>query len=85
MIRTFLLSRGNSAIADSAFHWLMVLCAVSIFGIVVLIAVELVLRSRMAWDKFGLDFFYKASIDAYTGLPQYWDPVNGHFSALPFV
>jgi phosphate transport system permease protein len=84
-IRSFLLARGNSAIADQFFHWLMVLCAFSIFGIVVLIAVELVLRSHLAWEKFGLDFFYKASIDSYTGLPQYWDPVNGHFSALPFV
>jgi len=84
-IRTFLLTRGNSAIADRGFHWLMVLCALSIFGIVVLIAAELVLRSRLAWGQFGLDFFYKAYIDTYTGMPMYWDPVNGHFSALPFL
>jgi phosphate transport system permease protein len=84
-IRAFLLSRGNSALADRGFHWLMVLCALSIFGIVVLIAAELVLRSRLAWGQFGLDFFYKAYIDTYTGLPMYWDPVNAHFSALPFL
>jgi phosphate transport system permease protein len=84
-IRAFLLSRGNSAIADRGFHWLMVLCALSIFGIVVLIASELVQRSRMAWGSFGLDFFYKAFVDTYTNQPMYWDPVNGHFSALPFL
>jgi phosphate transport system permease protein len=84
-IRTFLLSRGNSAMADRGFHWLMVLCALSIFGIVVLIACELVARSQLAWGKFGLDFFYKAFVDTYTNKPMYWDPVNGHFSALPFL
>jgi len=84
-VRKFLLSRGNSAIADRGFHWLMVLCALTIFGIVVLIATELVVRSQLAWGKFGLDFFYKAYIDTYTHQPLYWDPVNGHFSALPFI
>jgi phosphate transport system permease protein len=84
-IRTFLLSRGNSAVADRGFHWLMVLCALSIFGIVVLIACELVARSKLAWGQFGLDFFYKAFVDTYTNMPMYWDPVNGHFSALPFL
>lgn len=84
-IRAYLLGRGNSAWADRGFHWLMVLCALSIFGIVVLIATELMVRSKLAWHTFGLDFFYKAFIDTYTGKPLYWDPVNGHFSALPFL
>ena len=84
-IRTFLLSRGNSAIADRGFHWLMVLSALSIFGIVVLIAMELVLRSQLAWSQFGFRFFFSAFVDPYTKLPMYWDPVNGHFSALPFL
>jgi phosphate transport system permease protein len=84
-IRAYLLARGNSAWADRGFHWLMVLCALSIFGIVVLIAWEMVERSKLAWHAFGLDFFYKAYLDAYTGQPMYWDPVNGHFSALPFL
>jgi phosphate transport system permease protein len=84
-IRRFLLSRGNSALADKGFHWLMVLCALSIFGIVVLIATELVQQSRLAWSSFGIKFFFKADIDPSTNLPWYWDPVNGHFSALPFV
>ena len=84
-IRSFLLARGNSAVADRGFQWLMVLCALTIFGIVVLIAAELVVRSKLAWGQFGLDFFYKAFIDTYTNKPMYWDPVNGHFSALPFL
>ena len=84
-IRKFLLGRGNSAVADRGFHWLMVICALSIFGIVVLIASEMVVRSQLAWNKFGFDFFYKAFIDPYSKLPMYWDPVNGHFSALPFL
>jgi phosphate transport system permease protein len=84
-VRKYLLTRGNSALADRGFHWLMVLCAVSLFGIVALIATELVVRSKLAWGQFGLDFFYRAYIDTYTNKPLYWDPVNGHFSALPFL
>jgi phosphate transport system permease protein len=84
-IRKFLLSRGNSAIADRGFQGLMVLCALSIFGIVVLIATELILRSNLAWHAFGFKFFFQSEMDSYTHLPLFWDPVNGHFSALPFV
>ncbi|MGD0735282.1 MAG: phosphate ABC transporter permease subunit PstC [Terracidiphilus sp.] len=84
-MRTFLLGRGNSALADRGFRWLMVLCALSIFGIVVLIASELVKGSHLSWAKFGFDFFYKAFTDPDTHLPNYWDPVNGYFSALPFI
>jgi len=84
-IRTFLLSRGNSAVADRAFHALMVVCALSIFAIVILIAFELVVRSHLAWTQFGFQFFFKAFIDPESKLPMYWDPVNGHFSALPFI
>ncbi len=85
MVRRFLLSRGNSAIADRGFRWLMLLCALSIFAIVVLIVTELVMGSQLSWSKFGFDFFFQAFIDPYTKLPMYWDPVNGHFSSLPFV
>lgn len=63
----------------------MVLCAFSIFGIVVLIATELIRRSDLVWHKFGMRFFYTADSDSFTHLPIYWDPVNGHFSALPFI
>ena len=84
-IRRFLLSRGNSAVADRGFQWLMVLCALSIFGLVILIAAELARQSRLSWIQFGLHFFFQADTDPATGQKVFWDPVNGHFSALPFV
>ena len=84
-VRKFLLSRGNSALADRSFKWLMVLCALSIFGIVVLIATELVAGSHLTWVKFGFKFFYQVFTDPDTKLTQFWDPVNGQFSALPFL
>ena len=33
----------------------------------------------------GGRFFFTADRDPATGAPIYWDPVNDHFSALPFV
>ncbi len=85
-VRKFLMSRGNSAWADRGFRVLMVLSALSIFGIVLLILVELILRSQLALHHFGLSFFYSVPAhDPYSGQPIYWDPVNGHFSARPFV
>ncbi len=84
-VRTYLLTRGNSAVADRWFHAFMLLCALSIFGIVALIALELALGSNLSWSKFGFNFFFKTYFDPYTHLPMFWDPVNGQFSALPFV
>jgi phosphate transport system permease protein len=75
MIRTYLLSRGSSALADRAFRWLMILCALSIFAIVALIATELVMRSRLTIAKFGLHFFFGSA----------WNPVSGDYGALPFI
>ena len=84
-VRSFLLSRGSSVIADQSFAWLMRLCALSIFAIVALIAMELVQGSQLTWHKFGLSFFYKVFTDPITNMPLYWDPVNEQFSARPFV
>jgi phosphate transport system permease protein len=84
-VRRYLLSRGNSAIADGGFKILMVLCALSIFGIVLLILAELVHSSSLTWKAFGFHFFFKSYFDPTTGLPSYWDPVNGYFSAFPFI
>jgi phosphate transport system permease protein len=84
-VRRFLLSRGNSANADRAFSGMMLACAISIFVIVALIAMELVLQSQLSWHKFGLPFFYKFNVDPDTHLPLFWDPVNGSFYALPFL
>ena len=72
--------------ADRVFRAVMVLCALSIFGIVVLILSELMLRSSVAWHSFGLRFFFMPPAhDPISGQTSYWDPVNGHFSALPFI
>ncbi len=53
----------------------MLLCALSIFAIVALIANELVVSSRLTLTKFGMKFFVGSS----------WDPVNEDFGALPFI
>lgn len=84
-VRRYLLSRGNSAVSDRAFYWLMVLSAFSIFAIVVLIAWELVQRSQLSWHTFGFRFFFNSFVDPETHQPMFWDPVNGHLSALPFI
>ncbi len=85
VIRRYLLARGNSAVADRIFEVLMLLCAFSIFCIVVLIIKELAQGSQLSLHAFGLQFLYKTYLDPDTNLPSYWDPVNGYFSALPFI
>lgn len=84
-IRRFLLSRGNSAIADRVFEWLIKLCAFSIFAIVVLIVWQLILRSQLSWHAFGFRFFYQSFTNPQTHQTTYWDPVNSLFSAVPFI
>lgn len=85
VVRRYLLARGNSAVADRIFKMLMTMCALSIFVIVALIAFQLVDKSQLTWAQSGLKFFYTAVKDPTTGQPQYWDPVNGNFSAIPFI
>lgn len=75
LIRSFLNGRGNSAFADGTFRGLMLVCALSIFAIVALIASELYASSDLTIQKFGLQFFFR----------QAWDPVNGDFGAIPFI
>ena len=85
-VRSFLLARGNSALADRLFSWLMLLCGLSIFVIVTLIAIELIKGSELTWHKFGLSFFYHgAFVDPDTHMSLFWDPVNEQFSARPFI
>ncbi len=74
-IRAYLSKRGSGALADRSFGALMLLCACSIFVIVIFIATILVLRSKLSLAQFGWKFF--------TG--QNWDPVSGDFGALPFI
>jgi phosphate transport system permease protein len=74
-IRDFLSKRGSGAIADKTFAMLMLLCASSIFAIVIFIATILVMRSKLSIMKFGFKFF----------LGTNWDPVSGDFGAMPFI
>ncbi len=74
-IRAYLAGRGSGKLLDGVFASAMLVCALSIFAIVVFIASILVLRSQMSMHQFGLKFFKG----------QNWDPVNGDFGALPFI
>jgi phosphate transport system permease protein len=74
-IREFLAARGSGSFADKSFTALMLLCALSIFGIVVLIFITLVAGSKPSLAQFGFKFFTTSE----------WDPVNGSFGALSFI
>jgi phosphate transport system permease protein len=74
-IRSFLAARSNGGVADLIFSGLMLLCALSIFGIVVFILSILIARSKLTLHQFGLSFFERSA----------WDPVSGDFGALPFI
>ena len=65
----------SSRMPDEVFRWIIVLCAVSVFAIVVLVVWELVDKSRLSLHQFGLHFFYGHD----------WDPVNESFGAMPFI
>ena len=74
-IREFLQSRGSGGIADRIFIGLMLLCALSIFAIVIFILMILILQSKLSLAQFRFGFFVHSA----------WDPVNGDFGALPFI
>jgi len=74
-VRAFLLNCGSSSLADRSFSALMLVCALSIFAIVILILFELISGSQLTIQKFGMAFFFGSA----------WDPVNGNFGALPFI
>ncbi len=75
VIRQFLARRGSGRLADQAFAGLMVVCACSIFAIVIFILTILIVRSKLSLAQFGFKFFSSQS----------WDPVSGDFGALPFI
>ena len=75
VIRNFLQAKSSGRFADGAFGGLMLVCALSIFVIVLLIVFVLISNSRLSIHAFGWKFF--------TG--QNWDPVSGDFGALPFI
>jgi phosphate transport system permease protein len=74
-IRNFLQAKSSGRIADGVFTGVMVLCALTIFAIVVLIIYVLVSHSQLSIKAFGWHFF----------ATQTWDPVSGDFGALPFI
>jgi phosphate transport system permease protein len=74
-IRSFLLTKSSGRMADGVFGGVMLVCALSVFLIVLLIVFVLISDSRLSIHTFGWKFF--------TG--QVWDPVSGDFGALPFI
>ena len=74
-IRRFLLQRGSSALSDRVFGGVMFACALSIFGIVALIAYELIVRSALSRHRFGFGFFFSSA----------WNPVTDQYGAFPFI
>jgi len=60
---------------DSGFKGLVTVAALAILGIVALIVIELMQQSALAWQKFGIHFFFGSD----------WDPVSGSFGAVPFI
>ena len=57
------------------FAVIILLSAISVFAIVVLVAWELIDKSRLSLHQFGIGFFYGHD----------WDPVSGSFGAMPFI
>jgi phosphate transport system permease protein len=74
-IREFLNKRGSGRLADNGFAAVMLLCACTIFAIVLFILILLVEHSRPSLVQFGWKFFTTSA----------WDPVSGDFGALPFI
>ena len=60
---------------DWLFRNILLLCSLSVLGVMGIFFYELTSRSKLSIAKFGLHFF--------TG--QTWDPVSGDFGALPFI
>jgi phosphate transport system permease protein len=54
---------------------LVTVAALAVLAIVGLIVVELMQQSALAWQKFGIHFFFGSD----------WDPVSGSFGAVPFI
>jgi phosphate transport system permease protein len=70
-----LVAAGDSHVADAAFFYAILACALSVLAIVGLIVYELVTKSGLSWHAFGMKFFFRSE----------WDPVNDQYGALPFV
>jgi phosphate transport system permease protein len=75
LIREYLSKRGSGSLADNSFAAVMLICACSIFAIVLFIFGILVVHSHLSLAQFGWKFFTR----------QAWDPVSGDFGALSFI
>jgi phosphate transport system permease protein len=69
------MNRGSGKVADQSFSLLMLLCALSIFGIVLFILATLIDESKLSLHQFGFKFFTRTA----------WDPVAQDFGAFPFI
>lgn len=74
-IRVYLSQRGSGRVGDKSFAAAVLICACSIFAIVLFILSVLVARSHLSLVQFGWKFFTR----------QAWNPVSGDFGALPFI
>jgi phosphate transport system permease protein len=74
-IRDYLSKRGSGRLADSTFSVVMLICALSIFAIVLFIFYILISTSKLSLIQFGWRFFTREA----------WDPVSGDFGALSFI
>jgi phosphate transport system permease protein len=72
---SLLLHTSSGELADRAFSWAMLACAVGILGLLALIVYELVVRSQLSWHAFGWSFFWGRD----------WNPVEDQYGALPFI
>ncbi len=84
-IRTFLNGRGNSRTADSAFRGIMLLCAMSIFAIVLLITGVLIIRSHLSISTFGASFLSSQQWNPHPPATATNPDPPGQFGALPFI
>ena len=67
--------RWTTRLAENGFRIAVLACAVAVITVVGLILYELVVRSQLSIEAFGLNFFKTST----------WDPVAGDFGALPFI
>ena len=67
--------RSLDKLTDSTFKIVILLCALSVLGILGVISYELITQSRLSAVKFGIKFFFGEN----------WDPVAGDFGAFPFI
>ncbi|WP_406677777.1 phosphate ABC transporter permease subunit PstC [Moorella sp. ACPs] len=68
-------SHKSRRLGDAVFRGLTLLAALVMVGLIVVIAVQLIRGSQLAFTRFGLGFV--------TG--SRWDPVHGSFGSLPLV